>query len=401
VHNGLNSNEINAISTSNDTICVSTNLGVNYFNVNTVLGHNYLIPVYVEKCLLNMRPVADIEGRELSYNENNIQFFFKALFPMQEGDIVYKYKLEGLDSSWTLSRNTSVQYTSLPPGTYCFVVSMLSEGHNIIKDAAVKFEIKAPFWTTWWFITLMILCGLFVLTVLYRISSYMVLKKEKKKNEMEMALVESELKALRAQMNPHFIFNAINSIQTFVIRNESEQAQRYLTKFSRLIRSVLEHSRNESILLSSEVETLRLYMELEALRASFAFDYEIRVDPALTKKSVYIPTMLVQPFVENAILHGILPLAGRQGKLQVSFSEVGDTLVCMISDNGIGRNAAMELKRKKDQKRKSLGTEMTAQRIENLNRNASFSISLQIKDKYENEEPVGTTVILEIKNLKS
>jgi hypothetical protein len=400
LHNGLNSNEINSISFYNDTICISTNSGVNYFNIDTVLRRNYFIPVYVEKCLVNMHPAGDLEGRELNYNENNIQFFFKALFPVQAGDLVYKYKLEGLDSSWAVSRNTSVQYTSLPPGNYSFVVSILSEGHNVIKDAAVKFTIQAPFWTTWWFITLMVLCGLLVLVVLYSISSHIVRKKEKKKSDMEKALVESELKALRAQMNPHFIFNAINSIQTFVIRNESAQAQKYLIKFSKLIRSVLEHSRNESIQLGSEVETLSLYMELEALRASFNFNYEVQVDPVLTKRPVYIPTMLVQPFVENAILHGVLPLSGREGKISVSFSEIGDAVVCVISDNGIGRKAAMELKRKKDQRRKSLGTEMTTQRIENLNRKGSFHISLQINDKYENGEAMGTSVILEIKNMK-
>ena len=203
---------------------------------------------------------------------------YKGIDVKSEGDILYKYRLIGLENDWTYSKNIFVQYTTLPPGKYQFVVYALnSNGEASVKPASIIFIVSTPFWKQWWFIvTLIILVGIITYYVITkRVQS--IQKKEEEKTRFNKLLADSELKALRAQMNPHFIFNAINSIQNFVLKNDSKSAQKYLTKFARLIRSVLENSKYELVLLSKEMQALELYIELEALRASFSFDYEINL----------------------------------------------------------------------------------------------------------------------------
>ncbi len=358
--NGLISNEINQIIAYNKQLYFATNSGLGTFDISDAFDKQKSIPVYIEYFFVKNIKTPVTAKHVLNYDENFIKINYKGIYLKNEGNINYKYRLEGLDTNWTHTKNTFVQFTTLPAGNYKFVVYAIDDNAFLsLKPAVISFSIKQPFWKTVWFITLIFITVCMVLYIIYKIHINGIKRQEKEKAAFNKLLVESELKGLRAQMNPHFIFNAMNSIQNFIIKNESVIAQKYLTKFSRLIRSVLENSKQEVILLSIEIKTLKLYLELEALRASFSFDFRIDIDEKLQSKTIYIPNMLIQPYVENAILHGILPLKNLRGSVIVSFEEENDYLVCTVNDNGIGRANAMKIKQKKNLHHHSMGMSVT------------------------------------------
>lgn len=394
---GIVSSEINQLIVVDSVLYFATNKGLGEIKVKDAFNEGYKIPVYIESLIIDNVKYNIDSIQKISYDKNIIQILYKGVDVKSEGDILYKYRLIGLENDWTYSKNIFVQYTTLPPGKYQFVVYALnSNGEASVKPASIIFIVSTPFWKQWWFIViLIILVGVIAYYVITkRVKS--IQKKEEEKTRFNKLIADSELKALRAQMNPHFIFNAINSIQSFVLKNDSKSAQKYLTKFARLIRSVLENSKYELVLLSKEIQALELYIELESLRASFSFDYEIILEDSMHADHYYIPPMIIQPYVENAILHGLTPLKERRGKLTLIFSQKGNILNCIIEDNGIGREAAQAIKQRKDLGRESMGMAVTQSRIEMLNLQSSLYTKVSVIDKYSNGEACGTTVEVNI-----
>ncbi len=399
---GLVSSEINQLLVHDSLLFFATNKGLGQVNIKQAFNEGVVIPTYIEGLSINNVKYNFDSLLVLKHNQNFIQITYKGINVKSEGKILYKYRLEGLDQTWTYSKNTFVQYTTLPPGDYKFVVYALNaEGQITSEPAELKFSINSPFWKTWWFYLCLVLT-IFILTYLiYKSRIDLIQKQEKEKTEVNKRISESELKALRAQMNPHFMFNAINSIQNFVVKNDSKSAQKYLTKFARLIRSVLENSKHELVWLNKEVEALELYIELEALRASFCFDYEIIMEDSLNAENLYIPPMIIQPYIENAILHGIIPLVERRGVLAIKFSKEGFTLKCVIDDNGIGRIEANKIKERKKLSHQSMGMNVTQERIDILNRqNDNLMTKVLVIDKEKDGIALGTTVEITI-NIKN
>ncbi|MCD6065592.1 MAG: ypdA 5 [Bacteroidetes bacterium] len=394
--NGLESNEINQIIEYKEHLYLATNGGIVVIDINDPVEEVQAIPVYIEKFEVNNTVYDHKQPQQFTHNENFVKINYKGIFLRNEGDITYKYKLTGLDTSWTYSKNTFVQFTTLPAGDYTFIVYAVSANKSRMSEpATIRFTIQKAVWKTVWFIFPLIVFILGALYLLYRSRISKIEKKEKEKILMNKRVHELEMKALRSQMNPHFIFNSMNSIQNFIIKNESVIAQKYLTKFSRLIRAVLENSKHESILLSKEIEMLNLYLELESLRASHLFSYEIKMEN-MPQKNIYLPTMLIQPYVENAILHGLLPLQERSGKLTVTFSGSDTFVICKIEDNGIGRTRARAIKRNKALNHESMGMSVTGERISNMNKHGSSQVDMFISDKYEGKEATGTIILIKI-----
>ncbi len=215
------------------------------------------------------------------------------------------------------------------------------------------------------------------------------------KTNLEKARITTEQRLLRSQMNPHFIFNSLNSIGSFIGSNNMAEAQNYLTKFAKLMRHILENSRKQDIPLEDELQALQLNLELEKLRFENRFDFEISVDDTIDAENTYISPMLIQPFIENSIKHGFKNKQDK-GFIKLSFSKSGNLIVCEIEDNGIGRDKSEQLKRKSKTKHKSLGTQVTSERFETLrsvNNEAGFTI-IDLKDERGNA--VGTKVIVKI-----
>ncbi len=229
------------------------------------------------------------------------------------------------------------------------------------------------------------------------------LKQQQVRTELEKKNLETEQRLLRSQMNPHFIFNSMNSIQSYISGNDSFTAMTYLSKFARLMRNILDNSRKSLISLSDEIGTLELYLELEKIRFSKKFDFRLSVDPGLPTETVYIPPMLIQPFIENAIKHGLRNKPGN-GLLEIEFRQNHKLLTCTVKDNGIGREKAMELNKEKNsmpdgrqESHQSLGMQVTRERLEALSKEKRIDINFEITDlKDNNGKAEGTQVIIQM-----
>lgn len=223
------------------------------------------------------------------------------------------------------------------------------------------------------------------------------LEGERSKAALQQRAKELEVQALRSQMNPHFIFNCLNAINRFVLGHETEAASDYLTKFSRLMRMIMNHSRYSTVTLAEEIEMLQLYLDMERLRFKDAFDYRIDVEEDLDTEEVRIPPLLIQPFVENAVWHGLMHKEER-GSLLIRLRVQGDVLTCIVRDNGIGRKRAGMMKSKSAEKHKSMGMQITAERMALLAGTGEPKPFFHIEDLYdEMGVPAGTQVTLTIK----
>jgi sensor histidine kinase YesM len=208
---------------------------------------------------------------------------------------------------------------------------------------------------------------------------------------------ELEMKALRAQINPHFIFNSMNSINTMILEGDTEGASHYLSKFSKLIRLILENSENNSVSLQNELAMLESYIQLENLRFKGRIKYNIQVSETIDKENTTLPSMVLQPFIENAIWHGLMhKQSDVKGMINIAIAEEDDMLLCTIEDNGVGRDRAVKLEEKSILKTKSMGLQITENRLRLLNKNrpAKLIHIIDLKDSYDNAS--GTRVDIRI-----
>jgi tetratricopeptide (TPR) repeat protein len=221
-------------------------------------------------------------------------------------------------------------------------------------------------------------------------------KNERLQSQLQHKATELEMQALRAQMNPHFIFNCLSSVNRFILKNETEAASDYLTRFSRLIRLVLIHSSSSKISLKDEIEMLKLYLEMEQLRFRNAFDYTISFSNSIDPENIFIPPLLLQPFCENAIWHGLVHKETK-GVLNITMSKEVQQLYCIIEDNGIGRAKAGEFKNRTGDLHKSLGLKITGERLALINKETGSNTSYVIEDLVDEKgDAIGTRVLLSI-----
>jgi LytS/YehU family sensor histidine kinase len=222
---------------------------------------------------------------------------------------------------------------------------------------------------------------------------YNIKRKQRQEFERKVEMSKIELKALRAQMNPHFIFNSLNAIQHYIFHTKSEEAIRYLNKFARLVRIILNNSEKPTVSVGEDIEALKLYLELEKMRFEDKFDYEVIVESSVDPDYDIMPPLLMQPYVENAILHGLNPKPVR-GKLTIRLHSKNNFLICTITDNGIGRERAAEIRRTMPVKRhRSMGMKITEDRLRILNDATNSKLSVTITDlKDEQGEAAGTQV---------
>ncbi len=267
------------------------------------------------KEITNTKNVDVLDTLILQHNENQLSFEFAALSFLSPERNRYACMMKGVDKDWQqLSVENSITYANLAPGNYTFKIKTANLDGIWGKERTLYINIIPAFWQTTWFKILIILLIAGFFYWLYRNRLYKInlrnrlkteqLEAQKKEAEFKRKLSEVELSALRSQMNPHFIFNCLNSIKLYTVQNDSFTASEYLTKFSRLIRLVLENSRKDKVELQSELESLRLYIEMEAMRFKEKLQYSIteNIDTSYTE----IPPLIIQPYVENAIWHGLM-----------------------------------------------------------------------------------------------
>ncbi len=309
----------------------------------------------------------------------------------------FAYRLRGVDNTWIAANDSRrISYSNLAPGHYTFELRSRLEGTQWSAPQQLKLYLAPYWWQTTLFKIVAVLGVLALIYAFYRRRERNIRREERLKTEFERRLNDLEMKALRAQMNPHFLFNALNSIQLFIIKNNPREAVNYLDRFAKLFRLILSNSRAKFIPLKTELETLSLYMQLEKLRFKVEFDHHITVDPAINQHEVEIPPMLLQPFIENAIWHGIQHKQER-GKIILDIQRQEDMLVCTVEDDGIGRKQAAALKKGGIKSHQSMGMQITEDRLHMLYPSANGHASINIIDLYnEQEQARGTRVVIKM-----
>jgi len=362
-------------------------LSITGFKVN---GKDYkpngLMPDYVDDIVLMP-------------DEDFFTIEFTALNFTLPGDNTFFYKLEGLDKSWNKAgKNRIANYTKVPPGQYRFRLKVKNKDQIWNEEEKmINIIVRPPFWQMEWFMALTALAISGLAFAGYRFRVKQVRKTEQMKAAFDKKLAEVEMQALRSQMNPHFLFNCLNSINRFIQCNEPDAASAYLSKFSRLVRLVLDNSRTNLVTLRDELEALRLYLELESMRFVNRFSYKIEISHELDKTSIDVPPMLIQPYVENAIWHGLMHKQEDDGLLRLNIYPEGRCLIIEVIDNGIGREAAKELKSKSATLHKSHGMKVTAERIKVVNELYQTKASVSIIDLTDNQgQAMGTKVVLSL-----
>jgi len=315
--------------------------------------------------------VNNLKELSLKYFQSSITIETGVIDYYLKGKSSIRYKLEEINDNWQYApANYSIRFEKLPPGKYKLVIQAANSGNNFNgPEKILIIDISPAFWNTWWFRATAILCALVLIYgwMRFRLKEKFGLQLERSEKDKQMAELkhkgsELEMQALRAQMNPHFIFNSLNSINRFILQNNRAQASEYLTKFSKLVRLILQNSQASLITLESELESLELYLNLEALRFNYHFNYKISVPKDMDISALQVPPLILQPYVENAIWHGLMHKE-EKGQLDVEISEEDDYLYFKITDNGIGREKAAALASKSATKHKSMGLRITAHRI--------------------------------------
>lgn len=293
----------------------------------------------------------------------------------------FAYMLEGFDDEWIIAGDrTFARYTKLPGGNYTFKLKAMNDrGEWSGELAMLSVLVKPPFVKTIWFYLLVGVVILALLFAIYTVRVRRIKRESQLKAEFERELAQVEMHALRAQMNPHFLFNSLNSINRFIVKNDSKAASKYLTRFSRLIRLILDNSKSTKVTLANELEAIRLYVELESLRFDDKFAFELNVDENVEPENIEIDSMILQPYIENAIWHGLMHKDGH-GQLKLNISRNHATLTCVVEDDGVGRSKAAELKSKSAVKDKSYGMKITSDRLRMLNMESQANASVEVTD---------------------
>ncbi|MDP3929837.1 MAG: histidine kinase [Bacteroidota bacterium] len=401
IQDGLQGSEYTesaSLLTKNGTIFMGGISGFNYFNPKQVIANPNACKIAIKGLRVFNQKLPYETFYNIPSSKNFISFEYTALNFNLSGTQSYYYMLEGIDTGFNeVGRRRFASFGQLAPGNYTFKVRVANENNEIgLNEASISFNVIPEIYQTGWFkITSSILLAAIIALIIY-FRTQRALAEEKEKGIQSNMIALLELKALRAQMNPHFIFNSLNSIQYFVMNNEGKEAAKYLSKFAKLIRMILDISEQTFVSIHSKIEFLKLYVDLEALRLNNTFTSEFWVDPNLDQ-SILIPTLLIQPHVENAIWHGLQSKQGNK-KLLVQFINFNEeTVQVIVSDNGIGRQAAMDIKKQKISLHQSKGSKISEDRIHSLNKLFGTNPKIEIIDLYdENNLACGTKVIINV-----
>ncbi|MFN7313992.1 MAG: histidine kinase [Bacteroidota bacterium] len=402
---GLSSTDVSDIHIKNGTVYLATPKGLQWFNENEDFTNKVAPRVYINEILVNDIRVPLSNQYDLPYNQNNLSVKLDGIGFKGRGNIEYLYRLSGSENDgWSKAKgnNYTARFLGLAPGNYRFeLVARNEDGIVSENKLSIDIYIAPPYWQSWWFISLILFAITSMITLLFITRIRYIEGKNKlakDKAELEAELRLSQLSALKVQMNPHFIFNALNSIQEYIITNNKKLANTYLGKFSDLIRMYLDMSNKTNVTLEEEIKAMRLYLELETMRFEENFSFELYVSNQLSTEEIHIPAMIIQPFIENAIKHGLLHKRTNR-KLQIEFhpGEINHTITCVITDNGIGRKQSTELNKLRRKNHQSFATEATQKRLTLLNTERHAEIGVHYDDLLNHDgSAAGTKVTITI-----
>lgn len=392
---GLPSNVIAGCVIKGDTLYAGTSKGLGILSIKNLLAQQKFIDkkVIINSVVIGNKEFFNVNTALIGKTPNN-DITFNVSFPdyTSQGKISYRYTIEGLSEGWQTSSSSKIIFNAIPPGTYTFKVFGLGyNGKQSFASTNLSFEIKPKFWQTWWFKLLLIILGSAIIFIF--ITLYFQKKRNKKLETLyyEKKIAELELQAIKAQINPHFIYNCLNSIQFLLYKKDYKETENYLDIFAQMIRKTLHYSEKTFMPVKEEIEYLSLYLHMEHLRLKDQFDYKITVSEA-TNENWIIPSLLIQPFVENAIKHGISNIKDRKGNIQIIFDVTGTSLCITVEDNGVGIGS----KTHSPLKPNSFGVKLSQKRIETFKQLFDMHIVLEINDLREKEQRPGTQIKLYI-----
>lgn len=331
----------------------------------------------------------------LPAGQHSFSVDFSILHYDNAASMQYFYKLEPLMKDFRSNSDGHINFNGLMPGRYTlYVTGQGKTGSLYAKEDRMEIDIEPYWYQSWWFkpLVVLLLAGLGIFWGRWRITTI------RKESALRQRIVETEMQALRAQMDPHFIFNSLSSIENFIMRNEKRLASDYLNKFACLIRMILDSSRNELVSLTRDMEALELYIDLEQISCNNRFIYTAIIDPLLLNDDYRVPPLLIQPYVENAIIHGLMPSRMDNLKLTVIARLESDRIRYIVEDNGVGRAQAATYQSRNKPFHESVGMKITEERVHLFNRQTKSNGSIIITDLYGPEDqPAGTRVEITIK----
>lgn len=399
---GLVSNQIRALAWVNEYLYAATPKGVlridpKYNPVNTTAPL-----VRLDRVQINNRDTSLLDEYHLSHYQNNLTFHLKGIALRSQGQFTYAYRLLPLDSVWRVapSNAPAVNYAALQPSTYRFeAVAVNEDGVRSSTPVVIMMDIAIPYWNQWWFRLLVVLAiGLAFGTIAWwRVR--IIRQRDRAEAQARERIQNLRLSALQSQMNPHFVFNALSSIEFFILNGELKKALLYHDKLARLMRQTFEYSKEQYISLEDELEFLGLYLELESMRLDEQLDWQVHCSDEVEAEcdEILIPPLLLQPLIENSFKHGLLHRTTSHKLLQVDFSflekEHREYLWVRITDNGIGWRQAQAQKQQLStlKEHRSSGLEITRERLELLHNEAGGPPNLQLIDRSD-EGATGTRV---------
>ncbi len=390
--NALPDNDVHCLGLKGDTLLVGTPKGISLVPIGILSNQSITNGIRLTSIKLNEREIDESQLSDLRSNENNLSISFSNLDYARIPSVTYYYRLNKKDP-WKQTNKHELNFENLASGDYDFQI--YTEG-NKVNVLSVPISIATPFYKSAWFYALLA----FVVILFFYWQFKQREKKQRalsqKENDINKRIAELELSALQSQMNPHFIFNALGSIQYFQHENVA-LADEYLGKFARLMRLFLESSKNKFTLVGDEQKLLELYLELEKVRLGDKLSFEINIDEDIDPTIDEIPSLILQPFIENAVNHGLFHKEG-PGYIHINMNKVSEEEIqVIIEDNGIGRAAAEEIKAKSLKTHTSRAMQIVQEKLDVLTTETNFRISFQIEDLFdENNKPSGTKASLRL-----
>ena len=385
----VNFRNIHKILTYNDSLYIASDDGLTIIPEALIdkIVINKPVP-YIQSILANDKETDFSEKNLVLKGRNSLKFIFSNI-NYSSTSVIYSYKLDGADPGWSAGTGNIVAYKNLPFGDYVFRLRVCKPNSDWSETLNIMIQIKPRFWQHPAFILFVIFLGLAVISlVIFRIVNSKI-----KQRETDHQLILFEQKALQAMMNPHFIFNTLGSIQNYLLQNKSDEAGLYLSQFARLIRLNISSINSPLISLEEEVNRLRIYLDLEQFRMENKFEYQIEFGKGMEEDEVYFPSMLIQPFVENSVWHGISPLDGK-GLIRISFSFLSsNALNIIVEDNGIGIKQSARYSSKSED-HLHLTMDVVRKRLEIIGKKMKVKTSLDISEAFPGNLNPGTKVSL-------
>jgi len=390
---GLTASDVNQTVAAGKYIWAATARGISFFSKSYVSHSTWLPLINITRIVAGNSTLALRDTISLGPKKTRLLVELSGISFRSGKEMSYEYRLKGPDSNWNRITNNSIEFPDLPFGNYALEVRAIDRwGKSSERSRTIFIMHPPPFWlATWFILSSYLLMALAAGAGVYIFHRYRRQKREKD-YQLKKKMQDLEMMALRAQMNPHFIFNCLTSIQYHIMHADTRSASTYLHKFSTLIRKTLQSSTASMITLREEILLLELYLDLEKLRLGERMDYAIELSPDLEPGDQMIPSMIVQPYVENAVKHGINPLQGVKGMVLVGFKKIDNCICCTIEDNGPGMDASGH-NASGQEGHQSMGKSITEKRILTLNALQKEKIHILITDKRSSGYPTNGTLI--------